>query len=386
MLKKIIAFALAFMVCLNIVPLHILAENSSKEKKLDVYAKSALLMDADSGRVLYEENGYNVMPMASTTKIMTCILTLENSNLDEIVKVSKYAAGMPDVQLGIKKDEEYYLRDLVYALMLESSNDAAVAIAEHVSGSVEAFCDEMTAKAKELGAVNTTFKTPNGLDAKGHETTCYDLAIISKYAIENEEFIKITNTVSWTFKEIKSGKEYFVSNKNRFLVLMDGAFGIKTGFTNGAGYCFVGALKRDDKTFISVVLGSGWPPNKNYKWHDTQLLMKYGIENFNKVQLVDKNKLFDKVFVDKGKTDYVDLIQEDKEISVLLKESDQTNIEYDIPSMLTAPIEKNTIVGYAKYYINNQLYCQIPIKANGSIEQIDFKFCLEKILQKWYVK
>jgi len=221
-----------------------LDDNNENGQKLKLNSLSALLMDGENNRVLYEVNGYKELPMASTTKIMTCIIALEQGNLNDVVTVSSYAASMPDVQLNIRQGEQYYLKDLLYPLMLESHNDVAVAIAEHIGGSVEGFATMMNDKARALGCNNTNFVTPNGLDADGHYTTARDLAVIASYAIKNEDFIKITNTPSYQFKEINNKRSFNVTNKNKFLYMMDGAIGVKTGFTSKAGYCFVGALKR----------------------------------------------------------------------------------------------------------------------------------------------
>ena len=177
-----------------------------------LYALSAVLMDADSGRVLFEKDGYVKRAMASTTKIMTCILALEYGNLTDMVTVSRYAASMPDVQLNMKEGECYVLEDLLYSLMLESHNDTAVAIAEHISGSVENFAELMNEKAKNLGCTDTYFITPNGLDAskevdgemKIHSTTARDLALIMSYCIKNEDFLRITRTSSFTFANKKN--------------------------------------------------------------------------------------------------------------------------------------------------------------------------------------
>ncbi|HKL99747.1 MAG TPA: D-alanyl-D-alanine carboxypeptidase family protein, partial [Mobilitalea sp.] len=252
-------------------------QTASNEHDIKLHAASCLLMDAENNRVLYEENGQEELSMASTTKIMTCIVTLENADLNDIVTVSSYAARMPDVQLNIRSGEQYYLIDLLHSLMLESHNDVAVAIAEHVGGSVEGFATMMNDKARSLGCDNTNFVTPNGLDAEGHYTTAQDLAVITSYSIKNDKFINITNTPSYQFKELINGRSFSVSNKNKFLYMMEGAIGVKTGFTGRAGYCFVGAIKRPDRTLVSVVLGCGWPPRKSLKWSDTKELMNYGI-------------------------------------------------------------------------------------------------------------
>lgn len=365
----------------------ILNENNVEfpEQLKQIYAQSALLMDSDSGRVLFEKNGYDKRPMASTTKIMTLIVTLENADLNDIVTISSNAARQPDVQLNICEGEQYYLKDLVYSLMLESHNDTAVAIAEHVGGSVEGFAELMNKKAKELGCVNTNFVTPNGLDADGHETTAYELALIASYAIKNENFIKITNTQSHSFSDIEGKRSFSVNNRDQFLYQMEGAIGIKTGFTNKAGYCFVGALKRDNKTFISVVLACGWPPNKTWKWSDTQKLMKYGIENFNKRQIFEQ-KQFEPIYVKNGQNQSVNLFMKNENIELLMKEDDNVEIIYDIPQQLTAPVEKGTAVGSANYYINGELYNKFFIYTTESVKEIDYRFCLDRIIDMWFVK
>ncbi len=351
---------------------------------LNLHALSSLLLDASNNRILYEENGFKKMPMASTTKIMTCIVTLENANLQDVVTISSYAAKMPDVQLNVKPDEQYYLKDLLYSLMLESHNDVAVAIAEHVGGSVEGFATMMNDKARELGCENTNFVTPNGLDAEGHYTTARDLAIIASYAIKNKQFIEITNTSSHVFSEIKKGRSFNVSNKNRFLYMMEGAIGVKTGFTGGAGYCFVGAVTRTDRTLVSVVLGCGWPPSKSLKWSDTKKLMSYGVNHFEKKQIFEDITL-DPVFVNNGQQKYEPL-EINGDLSLLMRENERVKIEYDIPKVLQAPVKAKTVVGNAKYYINGTFYKDIPIYTTQDISKINFNFCFKKILGLWSVQ
>ena len=174
--------------------------------------------------------------------------------------------------------------------MLESSNDVAVAIAEGIGGSVENFCNMMTAKAKELGALHTSYKTPNGLDADGHYTTAYDLALITRYALENEKFMEIINTKSYTFQELTANRSISVSNKNAFLNIYNGANGVKTGFTGQAGYCFVGSANQNGMELIAVVLACSWPPNKTYRWADTKKLMDYGFGHYSYKKALDDQK------------------------------------------------------------------------------------------------
>lgn len=365
-------------------------------EELPLYARSSLLMDASNGRVLYEENGYKVMPMASTTKIMTCILALEwmeecsEEERSAPVVISQYAARMPKVHLGMQAGEEYNLEDLLYSLMLESHNDTAVAIAEHIDGSVEAFAERMNEKAKILGCSHTNFITPNGLDAekkgKIHSTTAYDLGLIASYAIQNTRFLEIISTRSYSFSERTKGKSFQVNNKNRFLDMMDGAIGIKTGFTGGAGYCFVGALKQDDKTLVSVVLGSGWPPNKNWKWTDTRALMEYGITEYESKDL-EKKFVYEPVTVVDGVKDKAELVVEKKEegeLTLLLSEKDETLIKRELQKEIQAPVRKGTVVGYECYYVNGELYKKYKISTAESVELRTYFYCLCRIFMLYF--
>ena len=352
---------------------------SSSSVQLNLKAAASVLMDGDSERILYGENENQELAMASTTKIMTCIVALENGNLDDVVTVSKYASQMPDVQLNIAAGDQYYLKDLLYSLMLESHNDSAVAIAEHIGGSVEGFAKMMNEKAKELGCEHTNFVTPNGLDAEGHYTTAKELGIIACYAIKNEKFIEITNTLSHEIYELKKNKLKVVTNKNRFLYLMDGAIGVKTGFTNNAGYCFVGALKRDGKTYVSVVLGSGWPPNKGYKWSDTTLLMNYGIDYFDKMLLIDQRVELPAVYIEEGIDSKTNIYTEGN-MTVLVRKDEKVRAEYEVPKIMKAPIKEGQQIGYLNFYINDELYKSLPIYTESSIEKMDFSFCFDHVM------
>ena len=185
----------------------------------DLYALSAVLMDADSGRILYKKEGEMPRPNASTTKVLTCILALENGDGDDYVQVSANAASQPQVKLGLQKGEQYYLEDLLYSLLLQSHNDSAVAIAEHIGGSIEGFSDMMNAKAREIGCMDTHFITPNGLDAEDsdgtHHTTASDLALIMRYAIKNKVFLKIAQTKEYSFSDLSKKQTFSVFHDRR---------------------------------------------------------------------------------------------------------------------------------------------------------------------------
>lgn len=350
-----------------------------------LYAKYALLMDATNRRVLYEKSGYEKAPMASTTKIMTLLVTLESANLDDVVTVSKYAASMPDVQLNIRANEQYRLGDLVYSLMLESHNDTAVAIAEHVGGSVEGFTAMMNEKAKEIGAYDTNFVTPNGLDAEGHYTTAYDLALISSYAIENKDFLKIIQTPSYSFHEQTTGRSFTVNNKDLFLTSYKGAIGIKTGFTGNAGYCFVGAVERGKKRFVSVVLASGWPPNKTYKWKDTTRLMNYGMNNYEQKKILKKDTRFQLIPVtDSIEGEPVTPYTKDS-VSLLLKEGETVSFDVKLPSKLPAPVKQDETIGELVINVNDEVYQVVPLYSKEERTKITYEYILKNILARYFL-
>ncbi|WP_313128828.1 D-alanyl-D-alanine carboxypeptidase family protein [Anaerocolumna sp.] len=361
-------------------------ESTSVEyPNMQLHAIGAALMDADSGRVLYEKKGNEPLPMASTTKIMTCIIALEKGNLEDVVTVSKYASTMPDVQLRINEGEQYILKDLLYSLMLESHNDVAVAIAEHIGGSVQGFAKMMNDKAKEIGCKNTHFVTPNGLDADGHYTTAVELSKIASYAIKNEQFIKITNESIWNFSEVKTGRKFAVSNKDRFLYIFDGAIGVKTGFTGKAGYCFVGAVKRNNKTLVSAVLGSGWPPNKNLKWSDTTKLMNYGLDNFEYKNIFEGTEDFQSIMVENGLESITDTYVEGN-LELLLGKNDKVDYTYTMPEVVKAPIYRGSTVGYIDIWVNGEVYKQFPIRVSKTVAERDFNYCLDQIIKIFKLK
>lgn len=349
----------------------------------------ACLMDADSHRVLFEKEMFKEVPMASTTKIMTLLVVLENADLSEIVTISKNAARQPDVQLNVNTGEQYKLEDLCYSLMLESHNDTAVAIAEHVGKSVEGFCKMMTDKAKEIGAYHTSFATPNGLDAQGHYTTAYDLSLIAAYAIQNKEFCKIIQTSCYQFDEINHKRSFSVTNKNRFLYMMEGALGIKTGFTNKAGYCFVGGLQVGNKTLISTVLGSGWPPHKEYKWSDTRKLMSYGLNEFESYRMEEKiNKdeneiLPEYVTICGGKKDTAKITADFslEQGKIMLKPEERLSKQVCLNRIISAPCSKNEIVGSVTYYIDEKCYHTIPITITEDIKKSNIIDFFKKLIQ-----
>jgi D-alanyl-D-alanine carboxypeptidase (penicillin-binding protein 5/6) len=365
-----------------------------------LYSLSACLMDADSGRILYEKDGDTLRANASTTKILTCILALEYGNLDDYVSVSKYAASMPDVQLNMNTGEQYRLGDLLYSLMLESHNDTAVAIAEHIGGSVEEFAAMMNEKAEEIGCTNSHFITPNGLDATEtidgtdyiHGTTAADLCRIMAYCIQNEQFLEITQTASYTFTNYVTGddgntvagaRSFTVNNKNAFLSMMDGVISGKTGFTGNAGYCYVTALKRDERTFTVALLGCGWPNNKTYKWQDATLLLNYGLDYFQKQDFFDYKNVLPKIAVEDGIVSSVSLQMKQSPLVMLARADDVLQISYDYPRTLTAPVYAGDLIGTATYTLNGEVIQRYNLYAGETVAPYDFSYCFGKVLHRF---
>ena len=359
-----------------------------------LYAQSAVLMDADSGRILFAKNGQEERAMASTTKIMTCILALENGDLSEEITVSAEAASQPAVRLGMREGQRFRLNDLLYSLMLESHNDSAVAVAECVGGTVEGFAAMMNRKAMELGCSDTYFITPNGLDAEDetgkHHTTAADLARIMKYCIMDSEkkdaFLEITRTESYQFSDCDGSGSYSCSNHNSFLHMMEGALSGKTGFTADAGYCYVGALRRDDRTFIVALLACGWPNNKGYKWSDTRKLMDYALENYQYREFGTEEETVS-VVVENGTAGgfpgadgvQIGASAETEPFRVLLKSGEEIDVEYDVPESVEAPVEKGQTLGTVVYSLNGGTFREYPLTADASVRKRDFSVCLSYI-------
>jgi len=345
-----------------------------------VNAQGAILMDAETGRVLWGKNEHQPLAMASTTKIMTAVLALESGRMNETVTVSAKAAAAPRMKMFLTTGETLRLGDLMLALMLESSNDAAVAIAERLSGSVDAFCKEMTEKAHELGAVNTFFETASGLDAGKHQSTPFDLALITRYALNVPGFIELTNTRSATFSSNK--RSYSFNNKNRLLNEFPGANGVKTGFTNKAGHCFVGAAKRDGMQLISVVLASGWgPKGRNQKWVDTKEILSFGFANYEFETIITAESLAGSMPVTRSRSKSVDYVYNyGARVPLNKNQKESVYVELYIPVSMKAPVSAGDVIGSARVYIETDFFKEIPLIATGSATRHDYKTSLEKVL------
>jgi len=372
-----------FVLCIFAVSSPVFAQDE-KVIPPTVDAHGAILMDAETGRILWGKDEHKPLAMASTTKIMTAILALESGRMDETVTVSAKAASAPRMKMFLTQNEKLRLGDLMLALMLESSNDAAVAIAEHLSGSVEAFCQEMTEKAYMLGAQNTVFETASGLDAghDKHQSTPYDLAVITRYALNVPGFIELTNTRTASFSSNK--RSYNFNNKNRLLNEFEGANGVKTGFTNKAGHCFVGAAKRDGMQLISVVLASGWgDKGRNQKWVDTKEILNFGFGNFEYKTVITAKDPAGTMPVTRSRTTSVDFIF-DSGMRVLVNKDEDIDVELFYPISIQAPVNEGDLIGSARVYIESEFYREVMLVSTGSATRHDFKTSLEKVINAYF--
>lgn len=399
LLQRSLIFSMVFLLLGVSLSQRIQAAGTKEDLKL--YAKAAVLMDADSGRVLYGKNPKEVLPMASTTKIMTCILALEYGSLETEAEVSAYAASMPKVKLGVRQGEKYRLEDLLYSLMLESHNDSAVVIAEAVGGSVESFVAMMNQKARDIGCYDTYFITPNGLDAvvndsgKIHSTTAQDLAKIMAYCVTDspakDAFLEITRTISYDFTDVEGARNFHCNNHNAFLGMMQEALSGKTGFTNNAGYCYVGAITSEGRTFTVALLACGWPNNRSYKWSDMKQLAAYGMEHYRYRDIYEHREFQDIPVINgiagKQKTPYdkvsvpVVLEAHEETLPYLLSEQDRVEVKTQVAEILTAPVADHTEVGSVSYYLNGQLVKRYAICTDGAVEECTFGWICRYIVR-----
>ena len=370
-----------------------------------LFATAACLMDGDTGRVLFGKRETDPMAMASTTKIMTCILALENGQEQTVATASAKAAAAPKVHLGVREGEQFLLGDLLYSLMLESHNDAAVMIAETIGGSVEEFASLMNEKAAAIGCTDTHFVTPNGLDASDaggdHHTTAADLARIMRYCVwispKAAQFLAVTQTRSYTFWDLEKKNMFNCYNHNALLDQMDGAVSGKTGFTAKAGYCYTGALERDGKRLIVSLLACGWPSHKNYKWADAAKLLNYGLESYMYRDVLDHSWNPGQIEVADGVYDGMLQVKSSARLTLtspaldparslpaLLKETEIPEKDIFLPELLKAPVKKGEKVGSVTYSIDGILLAEYPVYAAETIEKIDYGWCMEKVAERLF--
>jgi D-alanyl-D-alanine carboxypeptidase (penicillin-binding protein 5/6) len=376
LMRKFIVYIMIFSMFMSFIAVH----GDSPE----VTAPSAILIDARTGKVLYEKNANEKHYPASTTKIMTGLLAVEHGKLDEIITIGK---NPPLIEKGSSQiylitDEQLTLEQLLYALMLESANDAAVAIAEHISGTVEEFSKLMNSKARELGAANTNFISPNGLHDDNHYTTAKDLALIAKYAMTLDKFRDVVKEVKYTIPETNKQEERnYITNTNKLIwetydkLRYEYATGIKTGYTVKAKQCLVGSAKKGDLELISVILGA---EGQNV-YSDTVTLFEYGFENFQGVEILKKDQIVTTVSVNEVEEKINLLAAEDFSLLLSQNERDKVKTEIITNETIAVPVEKGEALGEMLVYVDGK-----EVKRINLLSSIEIK-APQKLNNYWWL-
>jgi serine-type D-Ala-D-Ala carboxypeptidase (penicillin-binding protein 5/6) len=350
--------------------------------KQDTSARAAVIMDVNSGRVLYSKNMNEKLAMASTTKIMTSLVAVESGKLEEMVTVSKKASHTEGSSIYLREGERHSVHDLVYAIMLRSGNDAAVAVAEHIGGSVEGFADLMNRKAQEIGAENTQFANPHGLDAEGHYTTAHDLALITAHALRNPVFANIVSSKKKTIEGPPNENwDRVMINKNKMLWQFDGGDGVKTGYTKKAGRCLVSSATRDGMQLVCVVLNCG------PMWNESSALLESGFKNYSIEKVVDKNNFIKVMEVKNGKEKFV-AVKPTEDFSIPLGAGEKENVKLSAKSQKAAqaPLRKGDEAGRLDIYLDNKLLKTIKLEYAESVESSSPFFYMRKILRDYFLE
>ena len=357
---------------------------ASSDTKPTINSRRYAVYDRLSGRCIYGKDENKQTAMASTTKIMTSIVVVENCNLDDVVIVTAKAAGTGGSRLGLHTDDEIKVLDLLYSLMLKSGNDAAVALAIHTSGSVEEFAKLMNQKAEELGLKDTNFVTPHGLDNSEHYTTAYELAKITDYALKNETIAKIVKTKTATI--YINGNSMQINNTNELLGNVEGVYGVKTGFTNNAGRCLVTSVKRGDMDVIIVVLGAD---TRKDRAKDTMKLIEYVYKRFYIFNVEEAIKQEfelwkqinqNRIYVNKA-ANSLELKLDEVKIKKVATDMNPA-IEINVVSYIEAPIDINTRIGTVTVKIGDEIIEEIEIKAQKEVKKrgvVDYFSIIAKI-------
>ncbi len=352
-MKRIFAFIVFLMFFANVSVLQSFA----------ISAHSAIVIDAQSGRILYSHNETKKMGMASTTKILTAITALENGDINSIATVSPTAYGVEGSSMYLVLDEKLSLENLLYGLMLSSGNDAATAIAEHISGSVADFSVLMNKTAAKAGATNSNFTNPHGLSDENHYTTALDLAKITAYAMKNPKFREIVSTYKKSIPWKDHDYNRQLVNHNKFLNMYDGCIGVKTGFTKATGRCLVTAVEQEDQTLICVTL------NAPDDWNDHKTLYDRVFSEYSAYKIKSKGEIVTTAEVKKGVVNSASLaVENDITISLTPTEFDNLEIKSVPYEDLQAPINKGDVLGYITIESNGTLLTKANLVAAESIE------------------
>ena len=367
-MKRLLAALLAL--ALAALPLCVRAE------EVGTSATACIIIDEATGRVLLSHNADAPLPMASTTKVMTALLAIELGDLDAPVTCSRNAFGVPGTSIYLAEGETLTLREMLAGLMLASGNDAAVAIAEHIGGSVDEFCRMMTARAAELGCTDTVFLTPHGLPHEGHYTTAHDLALIAREAMQHAFFRELVSTQRATIPWEGRSYDRVLNNKNRLLSTYEGATGVKTGYTKKAGRCLVFGAQRDGIRVIGVVLNC-------WDWFgEAERLMDLAFERYESVTMLEAGDCVATLPVDASDGATVDLVLACDLTGVITRGS-VPQVETDLPQQLTAPVTAGQPLGTVRLLSGGETVAEAVVVAANSVARDDFPARWRLYWQNW---
>ncbi|NLO21492.1 MAG: D-alanyl-D-alanine carboxypeptidase [Syntrophomonadaceae bacterium] len=335
-------------------------------------SSNVCLLDADSGQIIYSQKAGEIRPVASTTKIMTAILSVEYAELDDRVEVSSRADHTPEYTIGLKEGQKLPVSELLKAALVKSSNDAAVALAEHVAGNERLFSHLMSKKAFIIGAVNTHFINASGLPADEHWSTAYDLAVMGRYLLQKKYIKDLVASRQVEFKHPAYQQEITLTNTNSLLQSYNGANGIKTGTTNAAGKCLVASAKRDSRQLIAVAL------NSHDRNGDCSRLLNYGYGEVSLERIIDKNIPFKELKISQGLSDYVEIYPEKDLLIWSGREERLVQVEkiVEMDYSISAPVKANQVLGVLHVYVDDELFASIKLISRKDIEKS----------QRWLIK
>ena len=374
-MKKILSLILVMLFSVNLT--------AFGEGTLEIAAPSAILIEAGSGKVLYEKDADTKRPPASVTKVMTMLLVMEaidseQISMDDMVRCSEHAASMGGSQVYLEPNEEMSVHDMLKAVAVASGNDAAVALSEFVAGSSEGFVELMNKRAKELGMENTTFINCNGLDAEGHLTTARDISIMSRELLKHPKILEFTSM----WMDSLRGGEFGLVNTNKLIRFYDGANGLKTGSTGNAKYCLSASAKRDDMQLIAVVMGAD---TSKERFASATKLLDYGFANYTIAKSLVKEDELSTISVNKGKTPVLESCV-DPEFNLLVEKSRVSEIEkrITVPEIISAPVKDGEKIGEVEFLLDGNVLAKADILSKNNIERINLIDALSRIVTAFF--
>lgn len=371
-----------YIICIILITLSIffsnnILANSSSKNFIDIESKYAVVIDFETGRVLYEKNAYDKSPMASLTKVMTSILLCEYCNMDELIEIPAAATFIGGSEVGLKKGDKVSAEDLLYSMLLPSGNDAAYTVGLHLGGTIDNFAQMMTKKAKEIGAYNTSFANPHGLDNENHYSTAYDMAIITRYALKNKYINEAVKTKQKTVNLGSFSKT--LTNTNRLLKNYSEIDGVKTGFTNGANRCLIASQTVDGNRYICVVLGA---QTTDFRFNNAKTLLDECFKRYKTQDISDILNFYINVPVEKGNiTSYERKISDTLKLPLTDLEYEKIYVKQDILENIVPPMNMGTSIGKISVFIDDEKIYEKEIKLEENIEKMKIKDYFKKSIK-----